>query len=112
MTQTEFGDPLRLQVVPYIPGLEVIVHTRVGGIELGHLLKFALTTPVLVTALQTLSSCLAVLHMHAAVQCQHIPESCSQLKCALATNAPRLAMPGYCWNPARTAGFDSAPHST
>lgn len=35
-----------LQVVPYVPGLKAITSTRVGGVELGHILKFALTTPV------------------------------------------------------------------
>lgn len=35
-----------LQVVPYVPGLKVVTQTRVGGVELGHILKFILTTPV------------------------------------------------------------------
>ena len=34
------------QVVPYVPGLKVVTQTRVGGVELGHILKFILTTPV------------------------------------------------------------------
>lgn len=37
---------LLTMVIPHVPGLKVITHTRVGGIELGALLKFVLTTPV------------------------------------------------------------------
>jgi len=33
-------------VFPYVPGLKAVVHPRVGGVELGMILKFALTTPV------------------------------------------------------------------
>ena len=35
------------QVVPYVPGLKVVADTRLGGVQLGALIKFALTTPVL-----------------------------------------------------------------
>lgn len=34
-----------------MPGLKVVTQTRVGGVELGHILKFVLTTPVQVRIL-------------------------------------------------------------
>lgn len=38
------------QVFPYVPGLKVVTETRLGGVLLEHILKFALTTPVQVRA--------------------------------------------------------------
>ena len=56
-----------------MPGLKVITQTRVGGVELGHILKFILTTPVQVNVL---SAAHIHLHMHDCMRLMQRTSSC------------------------------------
>ena len=54
------------QVFPYIPGLKAVVYTRVVGLELGQVLKFALCSPVQVHMSAKLSCSVRICHVMAA----------------------------------------------